>query len=120
MIDGLIAGRLHGAAESRVDRHKQPFVVARVKASGGEGESVFVNVIAFEAPVCEQLLVLGDGDAVALSGSLTPRVWTDKQGKHRPALDMVAHQVLTAYHLGQRRAATRGRDDAEPLGHLDD
>lgn len=97
MIDGLIAGRLMGAAESRVDRHGQPFAVARVKAGATEGENILVNVIAFEAAVCTPLLALADGDAVALAGSLTPRVWTDKQGQHRPALDMVAHRLLDAH-----------------------
>ena len=49
-----------------------------------------------------------DGDAVALSGSLTPKVWTDKQGNHRPSLDMIAVHVLTAYHVGHKQAAIGG------------
>jgi len=112
MIDGLICGRLHGAPESRIDRHNQPFAVARVRATASEGENLFVNVIAFDTEVVEALLALGDGDSVALSGSLTPRVWTDKQGNHRPSLDMVAHQVVTAYHAQRRRSLVTGQDDA--------
>lgn len=115
MIDGLICGRLHGAPESRIDRHNQPFAVARVRASASEGENLFVNVIAFDTEVVDGLLALGDGDSVALSGSLTPRVWIDKQGNHRPSLDMVAHQVVTAYHVQRRRALAAGHDD--PLFH---
>ncbi|RUP23710.1 MAG: single-stranded DNA-binding protein [Curvibacter sp.] len=111
MIDGLICGRLHGAPESRIDRHKQTFAVARVRAASSEGENLFVNVIAFDNAVVDGLLALGDGDSVALSGSLTPRVWTDKQGHHRPSLDMVAHQVLTAYHVQHRRALATGQDE---------
>ena len=38
-----------------------------------------------------------------MSGSLTPKAWTDKEGSARPALDMVAHQVLTAYHVTRKR-----------------
>ncbi|MDD0812065.1 single-stranded DNA-binding protein [Curvibacter sp. RS43] len=117
MIDGLISGRLHGAAESRMDRHNQPFAVARVRATSSEGENLFVNVIAFETEVVEGLLALGDGDSVALSGSLTPRVWTDKQGNTRPSLDMVAHQVVTAYHVNRRRATALGHDDAALANH---
>jgi single-stranded DNA-binding protein len=95
MIDGLVAGRLYGEAERRVDKASKPFVVAKVRASSAEGEMLFVNVIAFDGALCLAILALRDNDSVALSGSLTPRVWTDKQGNVRPALDMVAHRLMT-------------------------
>ena len=76
--------------------------------TSGEAETIFVSVIAFDAQPCRALLELGDGDSVALSGALTPKVWTDKQGQTRPALDMVAHQVLTAYHVTRKRKAMEG------------
>ncbi len=94
MIDGLVAGRIYGEPERRVDKGGKGFTLAKVRASTAEGEVLFVNVIAFEARVCESLDALRDGDSVSLSGSLTPRVWTDKQGVVRPALDMVAHRLL--------------------------
>ena len=49
---------------------------------------------------------------IALAGALTPKVWTDKQGNTRPALDMVATQVLTAYHAArkQQTLAEQGKD----------
>jgi hypothetical protein len=28
---------------------------------------------------------------------LTPKVWTDKNGLVKPAVDMIAHKVLSAY-----------------------
>jgi single-stranded DNA-binding protein len=58
------------------------------------------------------LLALGDGDSVALAGSLTPKVWTDREGNSRPALDLVAHQVLTAYHVTRKRKAVRPPEQA--------
>ncbi|CAN7351370.1 single-stranded DNA-binding protein [Acidovorax sp. NB1] len=94
MIDGLVAGRLYGEIEQRMDKAGKTFALAKVRASTADGEVLFVNVIAFDAGVCASLLSLQDGDSVALSGSLTPRVWTDKQGNTRPALDMVAHRVV--------------------------
>lgn len=94
MIDGLVAGRLYGDCEQRSDKTGRPFTVAKVRASAVEGEMLFVNVIAFEASVCDGLRSLRDGDSVALTGSLTPRVWTDRQGVTRPAVDMVAHRLL--------------------------
>lgn len=103
MIEGLIAGTLVGLAETRQGKNDTRFALAKVKTTAGDGESLVVNVIAFAAEAGAALMALDDGDAVALAGSLTPKVWTDKQGNTRPALDMVATQVLTAYHAAQKR-----------------
>jgi hypothetical protein len=35
-------------------------------------------------------------------------VWTDKQGIARPSLDLIATQVMTAYHVSRKQAALRG------------
>jgi single-stranded DNA-binding protein len=108
MIEGLITGTLVGLAEQRQGKNDTSFVLAKVKATPGEGESLIVNVIAFAAEACAALLALDEGDALALSGTLTPKVWTDKQGNTRPALDLVASQVLTVYHVDRKRAALGG------------
>lgn len=107
MIDALIAGRVYGQPAERTSKTGKPFAVAKVRAAAGDGESIFVNVVAFDPAPCKALLALADGDSVALSGSLTPKVWTDREGNTRPALDLVAHQVLTAYHVTRKRAAVR-------------
>ena len=103
MIDGLVAGKLYGVAEQRLDKGNRPFVVCKVRAASSDGEMLFVNVIAFEEGTAALLLALADGESVALSGSVTPRVWTDKQGNTRPSLDMVAHRALTAHDVLHRR-----------------
>ena len=95
MIDGLVAGRLYGEAERRTDKAGKAYSLAKVRAATAEGEVLFVNVIAFDDDLCASLHRLHDGDSVALSGSLNPRVWTDKQGNARPALDMVAHRLIS-------------------------
>ncbi len=105
MIDGLIAGKLYGQPTQRTSKAGKPFAVAKVRAAAGDGESLFINVIAFDAAPCTALLALADGDSVALSGTLTSKVWTDKDGNARPALDLVAHQVLSAYHVTRKRTA---------------
>lgn len=105
MIEGLVTGTLVGMAEQRQGKKDTSFVVAKVKATPGEGESLIVNVIAFAAEACAALLALDEGDTLALSGALTPKVWTDKQGNTRPALDMVASQVLTVYQVDRKRSA---------------
>jgi Single-strand binding protein family len=112
MIDGLIAGRLMGDASRRTDKMGRPYAVARVLARNKADEEFIVNVIAFDDAACTALLALADGEALSLCGSLTPKVWTDKQGMARPSLDMVAVQVLTAYHQGRKQMAMgeRGND----------
>jgi hypothetical protein len=42
-----------------------------------------------------------------LSGALTPKVWTDREGNARPALDLVAHAVLSPYHVTRKRNAVQ-------------
>lgn len=116
MIDGLIAGKLYGAPQQRTGKSGKPFALAKVRCAAGDGESLFVNVIAFDGDVCSALMALGDGDSVAMAGALTPKVWTDKQGTARPTLDIVAAQVLTPYHVTRKRKAVandgpHGNDD---------
>ena len=103
MIEGLVAGTLVGLAETRQGKNGTNFVLAKVKALCGDGESLIVNVISFASEACAALMALDDGDAVALAGALTPKVWTDKQGNTRPALDMVATQVLSAYYAAKKQ-----------------
>lgn len=116
MIDALISGKLYGQPTERTSKTGKPFALAKVRAAGGDGESLFVNVIAFDAAPCTTLLALGDGDSVAISGSLTPKVWTDKEGNARPGLDLVAHQVLTAYHVTRKRNTARQNATAPAHG----
>ena len=94
MIEGLVAGNIWGDPEKRVGKNNSLFVVAKVRAQGTQSELVIVNVIAFDNAACKDLMDLRDGDAVSLSGSLLPKVWVDKQGVSRAALDMVASRVL--------------------------
>ncbi|WP_382153270.1 single-stranded DNA-binding protein [Hydrogenophaga sp. ANAO-22] len=100
MIDGLVAGRLMGEASRRVDKAGRGYIVARVLARNRADEEFIVNVIAFDEAVGQALVALRDGESLSLSGGLTPKVWTDKQGIVRPSLDMVATHVLSAHQPG--------------------
>jgi hypothetical protein len=106
MIDALIAGKLHGKPTQRTGQSGKPFVTCTVRVAT-EGDPLFASVIAFDPATCAALLALDNGDSVAMSGSLTPKVWT-KDGKARPSLDMVAHAVLTPYHVTRKRRAMAG------------
>jgi hypothetical protein len=75
-------------------------------------------VIAFDAIVKAALLALDDGDSLALVGTLTPKVRTDRNGAAKIALDMVAHGVLSAYHVQRKRKALRaGYGTDKPVGN---
>ncbi|HKR41400.1 MAG TPA: single-stranded DNA-binding protein [Paraburkholderia sp.] len=97
MIDGLVGGRLYGEAQIRTGQNGRRFVTCKVRATTNDGDTIFVNVIAFDDDVQTALLALTDADSVALTGALTPKVWTDKNGLIKPAMDMVAHRVIAAY-----------------------
>jgi single-stranded DNA-binding protein len=93
MIDALIAGRLYGVAEQRTGHAGSTYVTCKIKAMTDDGDGIICNVIAFNDVVRSALLELEDGASLSLSGALTPKVWTDKQGNARPALDLVAHSI---------------------------
>ena len=107
MIDALIAGRLYGKPAQRTASSGNAFATAKVRVPARGGESLFVNVIAFDDAAVTALLALADGDAVALAGELTPKVYTDKEGKERPSLDLLAHVVSSEYHVQRKRQAMR-------------
>ena len=101
MIEGLVAGNIWGEPEKRLGKNNSIFVVAKVRAQGTQPELVIVNVIAFDPVTCKALLERRDGDAVSLSGSLSPKVWIDKQGVSRAALDMIASRLLALSPAGE-------------------
>lgn len=116
MIDGLIGGKLQGAPVERTGQRGKRLVTAKVRTPAGDGEALFVNVIAFSERVGNALLALDDGDSVSLAGAMTPKAWTDKNGEARPALDMVAQAVLTPYHVARKRQSMNpegGNNDGE-------
>lgn len=110
MIDGLIGGKLYGKPAQRKSNGGKTFYTAKVRAAAGDGDALFVNVIAFSDTVGTALLALDDGDSVSLSGALTPKVWTPANGEPRPVLDMVAQGVLSAYHVKRKRQAVEPQD----------
>lgn len=114
-IDALISGRLHGQPTQRTCKTGQPFVVAKVRVPTSSEESVFVSVIGFDTQVVNDLLALGDKDPVCLTGELKPGVWVDRDGNHKPSLDMTAHAVISPYHVQRKRKAV-ARDDQPHSG----
>lgn len=55
-----------------------------------------VGFIAFAADVRAMLDGLTAGDAVSLSGDITPKAYTDKAGTNRATINITATKVLVA------------------------
>jgi single-stranded DNA-binding protein len=108
MIDALIAGRLHGKVQRRTSKNDHGYTTAKVRTAMTNGESAFVNVIAFSESAMTVLLALDEGDSIALAGELTVSTYTAKNGEVRPSLNLTAHAALTEYHVTRKRQAVRG------------
>jgi single-stranded DNA-binding protein len=110
VIDALVAGRLHGKPVERTAKNGARFATCNLRVVTREGEALFANVICFQASAVTALLALNDDDAVAIAGELTPKVWTDRGGTARPALDLTAHSVLSPYRMQRKRQAISDAD----------
>lgn len=114
MIDALISGRLAADPKPGTAKSGSPYAVARLWVATNGADNLHVSAIAFAEPARAALLALSAGETVALAGELTPKIWTDpKTGTPRLSADMVAHAVLTAYHVSRRRAAMASDDAAQ-------
>ena len=114
MIDALVAGKIHKQPQSRVASNGKRFCTTVLRASGRDGNGLFVSVIAFSQTACDALLALDEGDSVALAGELTPKIYTPRDGSEpRPSLDLVAHRVLSEYHVTRKRKAMADAKTAE-------
>lgn len=127
-IEALLVGKLHARAEQRTSKAGKPFVTTKARVNAGDGDCVFVSVIAFNETACAALLALEAGDALALAGTVKPGAWVDREGNPKPSLDMVAAQVLTVYGLKKKRETIgqagerppRQQPPGENFGHDDE
>lgn len=110
MIDALLTGKLAADPKPGTARNGNAYATARVLVAMGD-DRLSVSVIAFDADTVAGLLALLAGDAVALAGELTPKVWTPADGEPRASADMKAHGLLTPYHVTRRRKAMQGAGD---------
>jgi hypothetical protein len=115
LIDALIAGRLYGKPQSRDGKNGRPYATTKVRVPTRDGNAIFVNVIAFEDAAVTAILALDNGDSIALAGELTPKVYTPPAGEPRPSLDLLAHAVISAYHVARKRKAVSDNPGADRL-----
>lgn len=102
-IDVLLSGKLFKQPEQKPGS-KGTFVKAKMRAHDGEGD-VWVSLVAFSATAQAALMALGDGDALSVAGSAKLTAYTDRDGKAKAGMDVIVHNVLTAYHVQHKREA---------------
>lgn len=126
-IDALVSGTLWKKPEARRTSAGKPFATASVRAAAGDGEVLFVSVVAFSDSAQRTLLAMDDGDSVSLAGSLKIGTYEARDGSVKPNVSIVASKVLTAYHVQRKRKTVaevpaserRPRQSDLPEGELD-
>ena len=112
MIDVLIQGRLRGGVTIKPTQQGKDYAIFRLSTTDKNGDSILCGCITFEPAAVEAVQRLGDGDSVAVSGEAAIRTWQGKDGQERYGLDVMAHQVMSAYHAGRKRPSRPQDDDS--------
>lgn len=107
MIDVLVAGKFVGAAVERTASSGKTFVTSKLRTAESDGETQFVNLVAFDHGVKSMLLALSDGDSVAVSGAMKVSTYEARDKSVRVSLNVVASAVLSAYGVKRKREAVR-------------
>jgi single-stranded DNA-binding protein len=106
VIDALVGATLWKKPEAKKSGAGNAYVKASVRATDGEGQHMFVDVVAFSDSSMAVLLSLNDGDSVAVAGTLKIGVYTPRDGgAARPNVSIVAQHVLSSYHVTRKRKA---------------
>lgn len=111
-----MAGKLWKTPEQRRSNAGMTYVTANVRTADGDGESLFVNVVAFGDCAKAALLALEEGDSVSLAGSLKIGTYDARDGSVKPSVSMVASKVLTAYCVARKRKAVA--EASAPVGEV--
>ena len=98
MIRALVSGVLHSDPQTRTSRGGQSFTTGKLRADGGDGNTVWVSLIAF-GDVADRLASLKAGQALSVSGRAKVTAWAGKSGEPAGGLDLTVDEV----------AALRGR-----------
>lgn len=112
MIDALASGKLHASPVERTSANGNAFATAKLICATGNGESLFLDVLAFAPDARAALLALDAGDSLAVTGPLSAKVYTDRSGEARPSLSLIAHGVLTPYAVQRKRKAAQSHSSA--------
>jgi single-stranded DNA-binding protein len=89
----LIQGTLFRAPEQKISKNDKQYIIATVRAKGGDAFQ-FWHVVAFSETAQGELLRLGDGDAVSVQGAMKAELYQPDGGPARVSLSIIADAVL--------------------------
>ncbi len=115
-VDVLITGKLRGSVSTRTSTNGNPYAVFKLITSDKHNESLLCSCIVFSPEVMKRVLVLADGDAVAVSGEASVSGWVDKSGNQQQGLDVTIYEAISTYHAGRKRKAADLADATEGRG----
>ncbi len=116
-IHVLLTGILHKNAVSRISQNGNAYVTCSVRVEQ-DGQTVWANVICFEASAQAELLRLNAGDALSVQGKAMPKVYM-KDEEARPSLQVTATAVLPLQAKPPSKsqsAYTKSRPGPKPSG----
>lgn len=108
MLSVLLEGTLIAAPVPRTSSAGKPYTIARMRANGEDGETVWVSLIAFDLCAAEALAALANGDSLAIAGRAALTTW-EKGGQHHAGLKVTANRVMSIYEAGKRRGTASSR-----------
>lgn len=103
------AGELIRDPERRTAGNGNPFVSALLRVDA----DTIVSLTAFDSALAERLAGLKKGAALACSGRLQARPYTDRDGTLRAGLSVTVTELMVGAAPPQR-AAPRSRNDRAP------
>jgi single-stranded DNA-binding protein len=104
----LATGTLTADPQSRTSKSGNDFAIGNIRVATGEGEPVFVSLIAF-ADKAPNLLGHRQGSTIAVAGRATFKSWTGKDGAEKHGLSVVVEQIVSAA-AARRAEASRRRE----------
>lgn len=81
-------------------------------------QAILVSVIAFDEAAVKALLRLHKGDSAAVSGTVSLRTWSGRDGAQHTGLGVTAAAVLSVYEARRRRAAAEADTGEARAGRL--
>jgi single-stranded DNA-binding protein len=111
MIRALITGTLSADPQERTTKNGNSFAFGRMQVVQQDGVRLTCTVVAFDDAVVQRMLQLKTGAGVSMAGSLKATIWQDREGHHRPALDLVADEISSTSPKPRKRESRRQRED---------
>lgn len=89
----MISGALFRAPEQKISKNDKAYVVATLRSREGDG-SQFWRLVIFSEAAQAEVMRLGDGDPLSVTGVLKAEIYTPEGGEPRLSLSIVVDQAI--------------------------